>query len=238
VATTQTRFEGFPAAGLTFLRDLERNNERAWFMQRKDVYHERVEEPMRALIADVAAGCAAAKIGLAPNPRQPMFRIYRDVRFSKDKSPYKTAATSAFYPDGDKTRPGVLYIHIDPKAPFVASGFYHPERDALVAIRKAIAASDGFAKCVATLAKRGYALDTDDALVRLPREYADSRSSSRRSSTRKRYAVPSSGKRSSPLQRMRRRWSNSAGRCSISPSFEPSQPSTWNPTSSRTLEPA
>ena len=173
VATTTTHFEGFPAAGLPFLRDLARNNERAWFLERKDVYHERVEEPMRALIADVAAGCAAAKLGFAPNPAQPMFRIYRDVRFSKDKSPYKTAAASAFYPDGDKTRPGVLYIHIDPKAPFIASGFYHPERDALVAIRAAIAASNEFDKCIAALEKRAYALGTDDTLARLPREYAD-----------------------------------------------------------------
>ena len=90
-----------------------------------------------------------------------MFRIFRDVRFSKDKSPYKTAA--AFYPDGDKTRPGTLYVHIGPEAPFIASGFYHPERDALVAIRAAIAA----------LEKRGYALGTDDTLARLPREYTD-----------------------------------------------------------------
>ena len=168
-----TRFEGFPSAGLTFLRDLARNNERAWFLERKDVYHDRVEEPMQALIADVSAGCAAAKLGFAPDPRQPMFRIYRDVRFSKDKSPYKTAATAAFYPDGDKTRPGVLYIHIDPKAPFIAAGFYHPERDALVAIRAAIAASTEFGKCVATLEKRGYTLGTEDTLARLPREFAD-----------------------------------------------------------------
>ncbi len=130
----KTQFEGFPTAGLSFLRDLAKNNGRTWFLERKDIYHEQVEEPMRALIADVAAGCAAAKLGFAPNPRQPMFRIYRDVRFSKDKSPYKTAATSAFYPDGDKARPGVL-----------ASGFYHPERDALVAIRARIAASNDFA---------------------------------------------------------------------------------------------
>ena len=85
VATTKTYFEGFPVAGLTFLRDLARNNERAWFLEHKDVYHERVEEPMRALIPDVAAGCVAAKLGFAPNPSRPMFRIYRDVRFSKDK---------------------------------------------------------------------------------------------------------------------------------------------------------
>jgi len=85
-ATTTTHFEGFPAAGLPFLRDLARNNERAWFLERKDVYHERVEEPMRALIAEVAAGCTAAKLGFAPNPSQPMFRIYRDVRCSTRKA--------------------------------------------------------------------------------------------------------------------------------------------------------
>lgn len=86
VATTTTHFEGFPAAGLPFLRDLAHNNERTWFLERKDVYHERVEEPMRALIADVAAGCAAAKLGFAPNPSQPMFRIYRHVRCSTRKA--------------------------------------------------------------------------------------------------------------------------------------------------------
>ena len=85
-ATTTTHFEGFPAAGLPSLRDLARNNERAWFLERKDVYHERVEEPMRALIGEVAAGCTAAKLGFAPNPSQPMFRIYRGVRFSTRKA--------------------------------------------------------------------------------------------------------------------------------------------------------
>jgi len=57
-----TRFEGFPTAGLAFLRDLARNNDRAWFVERKNIYHDRVEEPMHALISDVAAGCAAATL--------------------------------------------------------------------------------------------------------------------------------------------------------------------------------
>ncbi len=133
---------------------------------------------MQALIADVCAGCAA------------MFRISRDVRFSKDTSPYKTAAISAFYSDGDKTRPGVLSMHSDPKAAFIASGFYHPERDALVAIRAAIAASTEFGKCVATLEKRGHTLGTRANTPTAPGRRASVTSNANRSLSRVMRNVP------------------------------------------------
>lgn len=142
--------------------------------------------------------CAVAKLGFAPNSHQPMFGICRDVRFSKDNVPYKTAAASAFYPDGDKMRPGMLYIHIDPKAPFITSGFSHPERDVLVAIRAAISASNEFDKNFAALEKRGYALGTDDILARLGSSTLSlSLLSSRTSLVRRHDTIPTPAKQSS-----------------------------------------
>jgi uncharacterized protein (TIGR02453 family) len=165
-------FAGFPARGLTFLRDLARNNERDWFNARKSTYVDDVEAPLRALVFDVAKRCARAKIPLAPNPRQPTFRVYRDVRFAKDKSPYKTHAGACLYRDGDKASSGMLYVHIDPKDSFTAVAFYQPDAPVLAALRRAMVGSNGFTKCLAELKKRGCELDMTDSLMRLPREFS------------------------------------------------------------------
>jgi uncharacterized protein (TIGR02453 family) len=165
-------FAGFPARGLTFLRDLARNNEREWFNARKSTYVDDVDVPLRALLFDVAKRCARAKIPLAPNPRQPTFRVYRDVRFAKDKSPYKTHAGACLYRNGDKTSSGMLYVHIDPKDSFAAVAFYRPDAPVLGALRRAMASGNGFTKCLAELKKRGCELDMTDSLTRLPRDFS------------------------------------------------------------------
>ena len=83
------RFSGFSAAGLKFLRGLAKNNDRAWFQPRKHIYEAELLEPLRALVADATRAMRAAKIPLAANPTGSTFRIYRDIRFSRDKLPYK-----------------------------------------------------------------------------------------------------------------------------------------------------
>jgi uncharacterized protein (TIGR02453 family) len=167
-------FVGFPKSGLTFLRDLHRNNERPWFNARKETYLSDVSEPLRALAYDLASRLRAAKIPLAPNPRKTAFRIYRDVRFSNDKRPYKTWASFVFHPGGDPAEAGVLYVHVDPKEPFVAAGFYHPEKEALAALRGAIVSEPrAFLRLARTLEANDATLMSDETLVRMPPAFRD-----------------------------------------------------------------
>jgi len=170
--TAADGFEGFPAAGLQFLRDLSRHNERSWFVERKALYQEALEGPMRALLFDLAKRCAKAKLALAPYARAPVFRIYRDVRFSANKAPYKTHVGAALYRGGDRTASGVLYVHVDAAAPFVAAGFYQPGKETLAALRAAMVAPRDFQAALKALSARGLELERDDALVRLPRDYS------------------------------------------------------------------
>jgi uncharacterized protein (TIGR02453 family) len=171
-------FRGFGSQALPFLRALKENNDREWFAENKSTFVEECDGPLRELVAEVGASLASRGIDLAPIPRNPVFRIYRDVRFSKDKSPYKTNIGAALYRGGDKTRPGLLYIHVEPGSSFVASGIYQPEADQLKWIRLAIAEDPKrFAKVVKSLEKAGLAMTNGDPLARMPKgfeEFTDS----------------------------------------------------------------
>lgn len=167
-------FTGFPKAGLTFLRDLKDNNEREWFNARKATYVDDVSAPLAALVAGLADAMRAARLPLAPNPRKTTFRIYRDVRFSNDKTPYKPWVSFLFHRNGDPAAPGVLYVHVDPKEPFLAAGFYHPEKPVLDALRAGMLRDPKrFAKLVESLASDGVTLMDDEKLVRVPPAFKD-----------------------------------------------------------------
>lgn len=83
-------FAGFPAEGIQFMADLAANNDRAWFQPRKSDYERLVKEPMELLMIALAERFEARGIPLVADPKRSPFRIYRDTRFSRDKSPYKT----------------------------------------------------------------------------------------------------------------------------------------------------
>lgn len=163
-------FAGFPKAGLAFLRGLEKNNDRAWFNARKDIFKTDVSEPFDLLIADVAARLHALRIPLAPKARNPAFRIYRDVRFTPDKRPYNTWISTAFYHRGVATGAGVLYVQLAPKESFAAAGFYQPDKPALDALRKAVV--DDSSRFLKIVRAPGVELMTDDSLVRVPPAFA------------------------------------------------------------------
>ncbi len=165
-------FAGFPAGALPFLRRLKRNNDRVWFAERKDEYESLLLAPMLLLVRELAGSLHDRELPLAPSQKLPVFRIYRDIRFSKDKTPLKTHISSVLHRDGDKRVDGMLYVHIDPVESFVAAGFWQPDRAALGRWRERIAAEPGpllrFAK--------GMPLDDEDILARMPRgfeRYAD-----------------------------------------------------------------
>jgi uncharacterized protein (TIGR02453 family) len=127
----------FSPDALKFLRGLKRNNDREWFTARKDVYEREIKAPMLALIAEINE----AMLKFAPEnvqpPQKAMMRIYRDIRFSKDKRPYKTQTSAWWARAGlEKTSGGGYYFHVNPEEVTVAAGVYMPEREQLLAIRR------------------------------------------------------------------------------------------------------
>src|SRR4026208_1384845 len=86
----------FPAEGLKFLRSLKRNNNREWFQAHKDVYEAQIKRPMEDLILALGVDFQKFAPEFIATPRKSLYRIYRDTRFSKDKSPYKTHVAASF----------------------------------------------------------------------------------------------------------------------------------------------
>jgi uncharacterized protein (TIGR02453 family) len=171
-ASPHGSFAGFGPKALDFFRALDFHQTREWFVENKDLYERDVKAPMAALIVDLAALFTARGVPLRGDPKSSMFKLNRDVRFSKDKRPYKTHAGAVLTREGTKTMLGLLYIHIDPNGPFVGAGFYHPQPDALFALRAAIRDRlEAFAVMEKELAGAGLALDRSDALTRLPRGF-------------------------------------------------------------------
>ncbi|MBV9537698.1 MAG: DUF2461 domain-containing protein [Acidisphaera sp.] len=164
-------FAGFLPAGMDFLRELASNNDPAWFKPRRDEYETQVRAPAVALAADVLNLASQAKLPLDGDPAKAVFRIHRDVRFSPDKRPYKAHVGIAFTRSGRKNDPGILYVHIEPGACFLAAGFYRPEPAALAAIRQRIIADErSFLAAVKRLDAAGIPLEPDaGAAKRLPR---------------------------------------------------------------------
>lgn len=178
------RFRGFGPGALRFLRGLARNNRREWFEARRAVYEAEVREPMRALVEEMDIRLARLAPELTGDPRRSIFRIHRDVRFSADKSPYKTNAACQFYhcdagrgagQDAEGAGAG-LYFQLADGECFAAGGMWMPARPALDRIREAIAESpDDFERLLRAPAfrRRFGRLDTEAVLKRMPRGYAD-----------------------------------------------------------------
>ena len=130
----------FTPQALKFLRGLKRNNDRTWFAARKHIYEAEVKAPMLAIIAELNEQMLDfAPLHVRP-PQKVAMRIYRDIRFSHDKRPYKRNASAWWSRDGlEKTSGGGYYFHMGPEGLVIAAGVYMPERDQLIAIRRHIA---------------------------------------------------------------------------------------------------
>lgn len=133
------KFTGFPREGIQFLKQLKKNNKRDWFLQHKHIYDEKVKMPMVSFLEDVRLGLRKFAPEMDFDPARAIFRIYRDVRFSSDKSPYKTHIAASINPDLPVNTPAGFYIHIEPGEVFAAGGLYHPGTAELSSIRKTIA---------------------------------------------------------------------------------------------------
>src|SRR5512146_518493 len=138
-------FAGFRPEAIQFLADLAANNERTWFQPRKADYERLLKEPLEALCTALAERFEARGIPLRADPARSPFRIYRDVRFSKDKSPYKTNIAARFPWVGEGAgeaarHAGGGYFHLSPGDIFVGGGMWHPEPARLAAFRREVVA--------------------------------------------------------------------------------------------------
>lgn len=127
-----------------FLRELKANNDRAWFEANKERYERQVRQPLLAFIADFGLRLAEISRHYIADARPlggSLFRIYRDVRFSRDKNPYKTAAGIQFRHESGKDvhAPG-FYLHLEPDNVFAGAGLWRPDKATLTKIRDAIVA--------------------------------------------------------------------------------------------------
>ncbi len=131
-------FEGFPREGMDFLKKLKKNNNRPWFQKHKSTYDESVKFPMQRLIASLSERMGDIAPEIEFNPRKSIFRIYRDVRFSRNKAPYKTSIAAHFEMRGHPVDAPGLYVGIEPGEVYIGGGLYMPSGDQLKVIRKAI----------------------------------------------------------------------------------------------------
>jgi len=158
-----------------FLFQLSMNNDRAWFKANEARYEGAVREPVRAFIRDMAAPLAAVSSHLVADDRKvggSMMRIQRDVRFSNDKSPYKTHVGVQFRHTVGKDihAPGV-YVHIGPDEVFLGVGMWMPEAEPLRALREAVRDRlPAWQKALAAAERAGFTQHRD-ALTRVPKGF-------------------------------------------------------------------
>ncbi|MBM4167839.1 MAG: DUF2461 domain-containing protein [Ignavibacteria bacterium] len=168
-------FEGFPREGIRFLQRLKMNNNREWFQKHKAEYEELVKLPMQSLIVEMGSHFHEFAPDIDADPKRSLFRIYRDVRFSKDKRPYKTHVAAHFVRRGKpKGLEGLgYYLHIEPGEVFLGGGIYIPSSDQLKKIRAAIVSrSEEFLKVVGDRKlKRAYATIEGEKLTRVPQGF-------------------------------------------------------------------
>lgn len=125
---------------ILFFKELAANNDRDWFAANKKRYETVVKKPMEVFVADVIKALVKLDKNLAIEPKDAIFRINRDIRFSKDKSPYKLNASAAISRNGrkDMEYPGI-YIELGPEKLALAGGIYMPSKETLGNMRAAIA---------------------------------------------------------------------------------------------------
>jgi uncharacterized protein (TIGR02453 family) len=134
-------FHGFPNEGMLFLKRLKRNNNREWFTAHKEEFERLVRDPMLALIGALQPHFAQFAPEFDLTPKRAIFRIYRDTRFSPDKTPYKTHIAAHFVLRGaEKGLVGSgYYLQVEPGEVFIGGGIYLPDGDQLKKIRAGLA---------------------------------------------------------------------------------------------------
>lgn len=173
-----------PAEALRFFTQLKRHNAKPWFEAHRATYEQAVRAPLRALVEAMDVRFARFAPEIVGDPRRSLFRIHRDIRFSRDKSPYKTHAGVWFHHrdagrqvgrEGEGGSAG-FYFHLEPGASFVGGGLWMPPRSALAKLREALVDDPASFEAIVTeprLGRRFGGLDDEAVLKRMPRGYAE-----------------------------------------------------------------
>ena len=136
------QFPGFAPQARQFLRELRDNNNRLWFRAHKADYEAHVRGPLLQLVGELGTALAEHSPGHLCNPRKSVYRIYRDIRFTKDKSPYKTHVAAVFPPEGLARHGGAgFYFHFSADELLIGGGLYAPDSPGLRLVREQIASN-------------------------------------------------------------------------------------------------
>ncbi|TJW14594.1 MAG: TIGR02453 family protein [Mesorhizobium sp.] len=165
-------FNGFGEKAIPFLRALDFHQSREWFQENRDLYERELYQPFGDLVETLTKRFATARLGLRGDRKKSLFRINRDVRFSKDKRPYNRHLSAILSPDGTKMEQGVFYVHIGLERCFADIAWWQPGPELLLAMRNAIATRpDKFRALVAALKKNRLELETEGRMKRTPRGF-------------------------------------------------------------------
>lgn len=136
----KSTFAGIPAEGMQFLADLKKNNDREWFNPRKQIFEEKLRQPMLELIKAVQEKMVSFAPEYVGEPAKSLYRIYRDTRFSKNKTPYKTHVAALFWRNGFGKDDGAgFFFMVSPETVEIGGGIYNPMPDTLLAVRQHLA---------------------------------------------------------------------------------------------------
>jgi uncharacterized protein (TIGR02453 family) len=159
------------AAAFRFLRGLKKKNDRAWFEAHREPYDSILKPGFEDLVAGLLIAAAKSDERFAHvEPRRCLFRIYRDIRFSNDKTPYKTRLSAFLSPRGWRGSTPGFYIALEPGGEsMIASGIYVPEKPVLADLRRRFAAGDtAFERLLRSKRFAAYLPISTDPLVRMP----------------------------------------------------------------------
>jgi uncharacterized protein (TIGR02453 family) len=166
--------EPFDAArALRWLRQLKKNNERPWFAAHRDVYDEHIRPEWEDLVTALLVSAVRFDERFAyVDPRKCLFRLARDIRFSNDKTPFKTHVSAWLSPLGKSGANAGYYVHVEPGNIRFAAGIYTPEKDVLEALRRDMASDPRpFDRILKSKGLAPYLPLRTDGLVRMPRGF-------------------------------------------------------------------
>ena len=168
------KFPGFPPEALEFFRGLRKNNNRDWFQPRKALYEEQVRGPMRELVEALNRDLSKFAPEYVTDPEKAVFRIYRDTRFSPDKTPYKDHVAASFRPRSASAHGhGGFYVAVSDQEVAIGGGVYAPDPTTLLAVRQHVGAKhEEFRKIVSAAAVRKLLGEVQgEKLTRVPKGF-------------------------------------------------------------------
>lgn len=180
---SETTFNGFGKEAVPFLKALGFHQNREWFHENKKIYERELREPLVTLVEHMSERLAGLPVPLHGSRKASLFRINRDVRFSKEKHPYNTHVSAVLTRTGTKKDTGGVYMHFAPdgagfgdhaNGSFLGSGLWFPPSPQLKAMRQRIVSHYGeFQQIVADLADQGLEIGHDQMLTRPPQGFKD-----------------------------------------------------------------